>query len=154
MLSEASRVLRPGGLILLGEWINLPVDSSTGRSPPGVAGFCQALDTSLLSEYRIPNIPPYLTDFISQLGGFDDIQSRDYHMPIGDWAWSSPRAKDLGSKFRHTLRIWAESAAMVLAKAGYEEDFIKSLVDGFTGEIFNTAGLQIAYRVVTARRAS
>jgi len=154
MLSEASRVLRPGGLILLGEWINPPVDSSTGTSPPGVAAFCQALDSSLLSEYAIPNIPPYLTDFISQLGGFDDIQSRDYHMPIGDLAWSSPRAKVLGFKFRQTLRIWADSAAMVLAKAGYDEDVIKRLVDGFIGEIFNIAGLQIAYRVVTARRVA
>ena len=154
MLSEAARVLRPGGLILLGEWIHLPVDSSTGRSPPGVAGFCHALDTSLLSEYSIPNIPPYLTDFLSQLGGFDDIQSRDYQMPIGDWAWSSPRAKDLGSRFRDTLEVWANSAATVFAKAGYEEDVIRGLVDGFTGEIFNTAGLQVVYRVVTARRAS
>ncbi|KAF9649570.1 S-adenosyl-L-methionine-dependent methyltransferase [Thelephora ganbajun] len=152
MLTEASRVLRPGGLILLGEWIHLPIDFQTGRSPPGVTAFCQALNSSLLSEYAIPNIPPYLTDYISQLGGFDDIQSRDYRMPIGDWGWSSPRAKALGFKFGRTLKIWAESAAMVIAKAGYGEDVVKGLLDGFKGEIFNIAGLQIAYRVVTARR--
>jgi hypothetical protein len=154
MLSEASRVLRPGGLILLGEWIHLPVDSSTGRSPPGVTAFCQALNSSLLSEYAIQNISPYLADFISRLGGFEDIQSHDHYMPIGDWARSSPRAKDLGVKFRQTLEIWTESAAMVLAKAGYEEDLVKRLMDGFMGEIFNIAGLQIAYRVVTARRVA
>ena len=152
MLSEASRVLRPGGLILLGEWIHPPVDSSTGRSPPGVVEFCQALNSSLLSEYAIENISPFLTDFISQLGGFDDIQSHDHHMPIGDWARSSPRGKDLGVKFRQSLEIWTESAAMVLAKAGYGEDLIERLMDGFTGEIFDIAGLQITYRVVTAQR--
>jgi len=154
MLSEASRVLRPGGLILLGEWVHLPVDSSTGRSPPGVTAFCQALDSSLLSEYAIEKIPPYLTDFITQLGGFDDIQPSDYHMPIGDWARSTPRAKDLGVKFRQTLGIWTESAAMVLAKAEYDEGVVKGLVDGFMDETFNVAGLQVAYRVVTARRVA
>jgi len=151
MLSEASRVLRPGGFILLGEWVYPPVDS-TGGPPPGVAAFCQALDSSLLSEYAIQNIPPYLVDFISQLGGFDEIQSHDYYMPIGDWARSPPHAKDLGVKFRQTLAIWTESAAIVLAKAGYHGDVVKRLTDGFMGEIFDVAGLQISYRVVTARR--
>lgn len=154
MLSEASRVLCPGGLILLGEWIHLPVDSSTGRSPPGVTAFCQTLNSSLLSEYAIENISPYLTNFISRLGSFDDIQSRDYYMPIGDWARSSPRAKDLGVNFRQTLEIWTESAAMVLAKAGYDKDVVKRLVDGFIGETFSVVGLQIVYRVVTARRVA
>lgn len=154
MLTEASRVLRPGGLILLGEWIHPPVDSSTGTSPPGVTAFCQAFDNSLLSLYAIPNIPPYLTESISQLGGFVDIQSRDYNMPIGDWAWSSPGAKALGVKFGKTLEIWAESAATVLARAGYDEDVVQGLLDGFTREISSTAGLQLAYRVVTAHRAA
>ena len=153
MLSETSRVLRPGGLIMLGEWIYPPVDS-VGGSPPGVTAFCQALDHSLLSVYAIPKIPPYLTEFISRLGGFNDIQSRDYQMPIGDLAWSSPRVKDLGVKFGQTLEIWTESATMVLKRAGYDEDEINRLVDGFMGEISNTAGLQIAYRVVTAHRAA
>ena len=152
MLSETSRVLRPDGLILLGEWIHPPVDS-TGSSPPGVTAFCQALDHSLLSVYAIPNIPPYLTGFISRLGGFNDVQSHDYQMPIGDWARSS-RAKHLGVKFRDTLEIWTESAVMVLKRAGYEEDEVKRLVDGFIGDISNVAGLQVAYRVVTARRAA
>ena len=154
MLSEASRVLCIGGLILLGEWNYLPVDSSTGRSPPGVTAFCQALNSSLLSEYAIENISPYLTDFISRLGGFAEIESHDYYMPIGDWSRSSTRARDLGVKFRQTLETWTESAAMVLAKAGYNEDIIKRLVDGFMGEISSVAGLQVAYRVVTARRVA
>jgi len=152
MLSETSRVLRPGGLILLGEWIHPPVDSSTGCSPPGVTAFCQALDHSLLSAYAIPKIPPYLTEFISRLGDFNDIQSRDYQMPIGDWAWTSPHTKDMGVNFKQSLEIWTESAMMVLKRAGYREDEINGLVDGFMGEISNTAGLQIAYRVVTAHR--
>lgn len=149
MLAEASRVLRPGGLIFLGEWIHLPVDSA-GRSPPGVTAFCQVLNSSLLYEYSISNIPLNLTDFISQLGGFDSIQSHDYYMPIGDWA---PRAKDLGFKFRQTLRTWAESAAMVIARAGYDEDAVDRLMNGFVTEISGIPGLQVIYRVVTARRA-
>ena len=148
MMAEASRVLRPGGLILLGEWIHLPIDHN-GGSPPGVTAFCQALGSSLLYEYAIPNIPPFLVDFVSQLGGFDDIQSRDFYMPIGDWA---PRAKDLGFKFSQTLQIWVESAAMVLAKAGYKDDAVKSLVGGYIDDISNIPGLRIVYRVVTARR--
>ena len=152
MLSEASRVLRPGGLILLGEWIHPPVDSSTGNTPPGVAAFCQALDNSLLSAYAIQKIPPYLTEFISVLGGFNEIRSSDYQMPIGDWAGSSPRARNLGIKFRQTLEIWIESAVIVLKKAGYDEDEVKRLVAGFMDDISNVAGLQITYRVVTAHR--
>ena len=148
MLAEALRVLRPGGLIFLGEWIHLPVDSA-GIPPPGVAAFCQALNFSLLNEYAIPNIPPFLVDFISQSGGFDDIQSHDYYMPIGDWA---PRARDLGFEFRQTLRIWAGSATVVISKAGYDKDAIKRLVDGFMSDIFTIPGLQIVYRAVTARR--
>lgn len=154
MLREASRVLRPGGLILLGEWVHPPVDSSTGESPPGIAAFCKALDSSLLSEYAIENIPPFLPDYISGLGAFDDIQSRDYHMPIGDRVWPSPHAEDLGAKFRETLEIWTGSAAMVLKKAQYDEDTIERLVDGFMGEIDSIAGLQITYRVITARRVA
>lgn len=154
MLSEASRVLRPGGLISLGEWINPPVDPSTGSSPPGVAAFCQALDNSLLSVYAIPNIPPYMTEFISRLGGFGDIQFHDYQMPIGDWTWPSPHAKDMGIKFRQSLEIWTESAAMVIAGARYDKDEVKRLVDGFMNEISSVAGLQIVYRVVTARRVA
>ena len=150
MLSEASRVLRPGGSILLGEWIHLPVDSSTGTTPPGVAAFCQALDSSLFSVYGISNIPPDLIEYVSQSGGFTGIQYRDYHMPIGDCAWSSPHAKDLGIKFRQTLQIWADSAVMVIERAGYDEDEIKRLVDGFKEELVSVAGLQITYRVVTA----
>lgn len=152
MLTEASRVLRPGGLILLGEWIHLPVESSTGRSPPGVSAFCRALDSSLLSEYAIESIPPYLADLITQLGGFEDTQSHDYYMPIGDLARSSPHAKDLGVRFGQTLAIWSDSVAMVLTKAGYDQDTVGRLVNGFMGDISNVPGLQIAYRVVTARR--
>ena len=88
------------------------------------------------------------------MGGFNEVQSRDYQMPIGEWARSSPHAKDLGVNFRHTLEIWTESAVMVLKRAGYDEDEVKRLVDGFIGDISNVAGLQIAYRVVTARRAA
>lgn len=154
MLTEASRVLRPGGLILLGEWIHIPVDSSTGRSPPGVSAFCRALESSLLTEYSIGDIPPYLADFISQLDGFEDTQSHDYYMPIGDRARSSPNAKDLGVRFGQTLAIWSESVAMVLTKAGLDQDLVGTLVDGFMGEISNVPGLQIVYRVVTARRVA
>jgi hypothetical protein len=150
MLAEASRVLRPNGLIFLGEWIHLPVDA-TGRSLPGVAAFCQTFSSSLLEKYWIPNIPPYLTDYITELGSFDEIQSRDHYMPIGEWA---PGATDLGVQFRHTLKIWAESAAVVIARAGYSEDMVKRLMSGFTGEISNVQGLRVAYRVVTARRAT
>ena len=154
MLTEASRVLRPGGLILLGEWIHPPVDSSTGSSPPGVTAFCQALDNSLLTVYSIPNLPPYLTEIVSRLGGFNDIQSRDYQMPIGDWAWSSPHTNDLGVRFKETLEIWVGSAAVVLKAARYDEDEVNRLVVGFMDEISNVAGLQIAYRVVTAHRVA
>lgn len=148
MLAEASRVLRPGGLIFLGEWISLPIDS-TGRSPPGVTAFCQVLSDSLLSEFSIPNIPLHLAQFVSQLGGFDDIQSHDYYMPIGDWA---PSAKDLGFKFRQTLRTWADSAATVIARADYDEDTVNRLVNDFITEISDVPGLQVIYRTVTARR--
>lgn len=150
MLAEASRVLRPGGLIFLGEWIHRPIDS-TGESPSGVTAFCQALDNSLLDEYGIPNIPPHLAHFISQLGTFDDIQAADFYMPIGDWA---PRVNDLGLKFRQTLRIWAKSAAVVIARTGYDEVEVDGLVEGFINDIFSIPGLQIAYRVVTARRVA
>jgi len=138
MLAEASRVLRPGGLILLGEWINPPIDFA-GRSPPGVTAFCQALNSSLLTEYSIPNIPPHLTDFITQLGGFDDIQSRNCYMPID-------------FKFRETLKTWAKSAATVIPKDGYNEAVVDMLEDGFVSEISNIPGLYVTYRVVTARR--
>jgi hypothetical protein len=140
MLAEASRVLRPGGLISLGEWIHPPVDSN-GRSPPGVAAFCEVLDSSLLYVYSIPNIPLHLTQFVSQLGGFDDIKSRDFYMPIG-------------LQFRQTLRTWVDSASMVIAKAGYDEDAIDRLVDGFVSEISHVPGLQVVYRVVVARRVA
>lgn len=150
MLGEASRVLRPGGLICLGEWIHVPVDSN-GRSPPGVAEFCHALNSSLLYVYAIPNIPPFLAQLVSESGGFEDIQSHDYHMPIGDWA---PRTKDLGFKFRQTLTTWTASAATVLVKAGYDEDAVNRLVNGYISEIFDVPGLRIVYRVVTARRAA
>ena len=152
MLSEASRLLRPGGLILLGEWIHLPVESSSGASPPGVTAFCQALDNALLNFYRISNIPPHLIEIISYSGSFNNIQSRDYNMPIGDWASSSPGAKALGTKFRQTLEIWVKSAATILARAGYDEDEVQGLVDGFVANIFSVVGLQITYRVVTAHR--
>lgn len=150
MLAEASRVLRPGGLIFLGEWIRLPADS-TGLSPPGVTAFCEVLDSSLLCEYSISNLPLHLSHFVSQLGSFDDIQSRDYYMPIGDW---TPCARDLGVKFRQTLRTWADSAAMVIAKAGYDEEAVDRLVNGFIGEISGVSGLQVTYRVVIARRVA
>jgi len=154
MLSEASRVLHPGGLIMLGEWIHPPIDSSTGGSPPGVTAFCQALDNSLLSVCAIPKIPPYLTEFVSRSGGFSDIQSRDYQMPVGDWARPSPQTKDLGVRFKNTLEIWAQSAMTVLKRGGYNEGEVDGLVAGFMDDISNVAGLQIAYRVVTARRAA
>ena len=154
MLSEASRVLLPGGFILLGEWIHPPVDSSTGLSPPGVTAFCQALDDSLLSVYAIPKIPPYLTEFISRLDGFNDIQSNDYQMPIGNSTWPFLHTKDLATMFRQSLDIWTESAVVVLKRAGYDEGEVNRLVGGFMGEISSVVGLQISYRVVTARRVA
>ena len=113
-----------------------------------MTAFCQALDDSLLSVYGIPKIPLYLTEFITRLGGFDDIQSRDYHMPIGE------HLIDLGVNFGDTLKVWTESAVIVLKRAGYDEDEVIRLVDGFIGDISNVPGLQVAYRVVTARRAT
>ncbi|KAF9784650.1 S-adenosyl-L-methionine-dependent methyltransferase [Thelephora terrestris] len=151
MLTEASRVLRPGGLIFLGEWFHLPVDAA-GVSPPGVVAFYQALNSSLYFDYWIPTIPPFLVQIISQLGGFDDIQTRDYCIPIGDWAPNA--ARDLGVEFRNTLKTWVESATVVIAKAGHDEAAINKLVYDFLSDIFNIPGLHIAYRTVTARRTT
>lgn len=152
MLNNASRILRPGGLILLCEWGQQPLLlPSAIRQIPFVTRFHQAYTDSLHRVKGINELVTQIPNLLHQTNTFHEIHVQEHVMPIGDWS-DDGWMKSLGERFRECIKIFLDSARPLLRQGGYSDDVVDSLVRGYHDEMTHAEGVVAIYYTIWATR--
>jgi len=156
MLCEASRTLRPGGLLLLCQWDRSPAlchsTSDSGTQIPGAHGFYRAFIDCLERVKGIRQLPPdYIPDLLQRTNAFGDIHVRKYIVPIGDWP-SDYRVKNLGVQFRDSVKVLLDSSRPLLRQGGYSDGLVEFLIHAYRNEMYTVGGMVSFYHMIWASR--
>jgi hypothetical protein len=146
MLSEVSRVLRPGGLLLLCEWAHSvffqPLSMATF---PAISRYYATIDQRMRSEGIAELVPDLIPNLLQQTNAFEAcIRVQRHVMPIGSWH-SDPHLRHLGERFREPFMTWMESMRPFLRQGGYSNDQINSLIHDCEDEMQGAEGLFMVY---------
>ena len=152
MVNEVSRILRPGGLFLAGEWGRCAaMEGSLDPEilTPHACGFYNAV-----SENRgLTPIASYLQDLIESSDCFSLVEAKRFTIPVGTWP-SDPRMQDLGGQCRNYLVSYANSMRVMMVQAGRDAEEVGQLVDGYVNEMFTVPGMICYFYTVQANRSS
>lgn len=156
MLTEAARVLRPGGLFISGEWDRLPslADPTldTAGIIPNITRLMDRVDEIINVSYQTVPSAAQIPRWVADSGLFRDITHEFHEVPIGNWQ-TDDRQKALGINFREQAVRYGDSLGQVLKNAGCEQEVIDELVNGYLEEINDVAGLKWVYHTVHAIKA-
>ncbi|KAK0197041.1 S-adenosyl-L-methionine-dependent methyltransferase, partial [Armillaria mellea] len=90
LLREISRLLRPGGLVILIESNLTPIiapssPSSSQQDASGWFTFWETYHTCLRRQRIDPTVPQRMVDLLSATGTFENIAKREGNIPVGFW---------------------------------------------------------------------
>jgi len=155
MLDEASRILRPGGLLLLCEWDNYPTLLLSTSDPstriPAAYRFHYALSDSLARVNGITALLAHIPHLLQRTGAFGSIYVCKHIMPIGDW-FPDRRLRNLGFQFRESVKVWLDSSRPILREGGYSDWEIDALIGGYRNEMETVSGMVSIYYTIWASR--
>lgn len=152
-MREVGRVLRPQGLFLACE---LAPSITCAPGYPGdpallfpkATTFFQVLN-ACLEQRGIQSMGPYLLDHIRHARCFTGIQSRVYHIPVGDWDENLHR-QELGREFSEILLAYANAMKETIGPE--MNQYVDGLFDGLKEEVHNAQGMVLEYYTVFARK--
>ncbi|KAJ7607480.1 S-adenosyl-L-methionine-dependent methyltransferase [Roridomyces roridus] len=158
LITEAVRLLRPGGLFLSGEWGRYPAfhPDFPGSTPPthapALVTFFARLQGALTARGLAPLSPP-IAALLAHTGGFVDITSRDYYMPIGSWP-ADAALRRLGRAFRAVfMRYLASVRPLLIENGGLSEDEVDQMYQNVENELRTVQGMVTVFHTVHARKA-
>ncbi|KAJ6578742.1 S-adenosyl-L-methionine-dependent methyltransferase [Mycena vulgaris] len=157
LLAEVTRLLRPRGLFLSGEWGRYPAfhPSFAPRTPtthaPALTAFFGHLHAALAARGLHPVFPP-VAPLLAQTGAFDEIVPREYCMPLGPWH-PDPAIKALGRAFRGVFLRYAASVRPMLVESGVASaEDLENVYERVEREVRTVAGLVSIFHTVHARK--
>ena len=143
MLSEASRVLRPGGLLLLGEWAhNLAIfplaSSNSAVQIPTTSHYYDVINECM----RVTGLVPNIVDLLQRMGAFGEVHVESYVMPIGGWN-PDPRMR--------TSDMLLDSLRPLLHEK-YPDRDVELWISSWRDEMGGTRGMAAVYYAIWTRR--
>ncbi|KAI0349690.1 S-adenosyl-L-methionine-dependent methyltransferase [Trametes cingulata] len=153
LVSEASRILRPGGLFSACEWTRSFLMADGGHVParaPGASAFLVALQHALLQKIGVGPIAYDLPRAVHQSGNFHHISVTFMHIPIGTWP-TDGAFRSIGREYREVLVEYACSMRPFLAQS-VPAVHLQELIEGFISDLYTVPALMSAYVVVHATR--
>jgi len=121
LIEHISKVLRPGGMIILGEF-SFAVFASDGRpievapdvmEPPWMGRWMALLNTAFRRRGVNTDVSNHMVQWVEEHGAFENVVGREYIFPISPWA----KGDDFESvKIRH------------LGELGREDVMVRSLI--------------------------
>ncbi|KAJ7832828.1 S-adenosyl-L-methionine-dependent methyltransferase [Mycena leptocephala] len=158
LLAEITRLLRPRGLFLSGEWGRYPAFHpayAAARTPathaPAYAAFFGHLQAALAARGLHPVAPP-IAPLLAHTGAFDEITTREYSMPIGPWH-PDPAMKPMGRAMRAAFLRYMLAVRPMLAESGVAttED-LDDVYGRVRQEVRDVEGLHAVFHAVHARK--
>lgn len=141
ILREASRILRPGGILVFGEIFRGPViDPSDGRDPqnevPTLVAFYNIVNHHLQAR-GIQHVGDSIPQRLHSQGTFTDITQLEYSIPIGPWPNTSAEYSLIGRAYRDALGRYMDAAKRLLTDGpeGLSEEQYQDICDRARGEI-------------------
>lgn len=127
-IRELLRVLRPGGLLLIGE-SSFPLSLSDGTEPPLGSATRELAEVVRASMRELGLDPELRLKLKSELRGnpqVDQVETANFNIPLGDW----PREKALQAVGRiglEALTVSFRSLTPLLRQVGYDDAMISML---------------------------
>jgi hypothetical protein len=156
MIREVTRVLRPDGVLVVGEWEFYPSfhpmyqgNSPTQSQAPGVRRFFDILAEGLrrLGIRPVDDIPLWL----ATSGQFEEIVTQTYLMPIGPWH-QDPEMQRIGRAFRAAHKRFFDAVRPMLINAGLDARVLDQVLVGYLHDLRSVSGLVGVYHIVYARK--
>jgi SAM-dependent methyltransferase len=142
LINECWQILRPGGMILLQDYpyyvcdanrqpINIPLPEGYSspslpptRNEPGfvyTAFWIWILQRAFVSKNGRVDQAPWLEIWLSEHGGWEEVQSKDAWMPIGPWYEPAATAHEWGQNYlgelkrRDILALFSSTRQLILS---------------------------------------
>lgn len=144
LLGEIARILRPGGLLLSGEWshsIFVESDEDLHRVSPRLSEFFQLINP-FMHAY---SVEPVIAQFLRGDERFVGVEENEHNVPLDD----SPR----GERMKLAVIEYGESLRPFLLDSGISDERINVLLRNMQNELETTHGLFLRYHTLHCRRA-
>lgn len=155
LVQEATRVLRPGGLFLSGEWDPLPAFNTIIQRPnevlPATYNFNHMVKQTMHQRFGMVPVGLLIPSWLEQSGQFENITPEVHFVPIGDWP-QNPMDQTLGIDMRIILVRYGDNMVPMLKEAGYKDEYLENMLRAYVHELHTVPGLMAVYRTVHATR--
>ncbi|KAF8651063.1 hypothetical protein AX16_004926 [Volvariella volvacea WC 439] len=159
LLQEIARVLRPGGLLLAGEWAHTHAYRqdiqtqlfNTGHTPNTTAFF----DTvnqyfGPRTAHTLQSLPLDLERLVQNTNNFHDIQTETYDIDLDPWHGVEDGDR-WGRRFKRAHRIYGKSVQYLLRGRGMADVDVNALVTAYLNNL-GGVGLIHKYHALFAYR--
>lgn len=154
-LGEVTRVLRPGGLFLSGEWERGPTFANPGlgdiTSIPAIYRLLDLVDDVLRTKHGVLPAALHIPSCLAASGCFSDITTERRAMPIGDWH-PDPAMRALGNDFRDMWVRYAHNLKPMLKEEGLDDAHIEQLMVGYVSDMYRVSGMVGVFCTVHAKK--
>ncbi|KAF9257314.1 S-adenosyl-L-methionine-dependent methyltransferase [Marasmius fiardii PR-910] len=159
IITEAARLLRPGGVFFSGEWRRYPAfdatrypDRTPQNSAPRLTGFYEQWNQTVFQRLGIrPTVEHEIPQLIAESGLFTAVTTYLAFMPIGDYRPELPM-KQAGRGYRDCVKRYMESSRRLFLDNGWTNGNLDTMFSNALQEIRYVEGLGGVYYTVSAIR--
>ncbi|KAJ3999143.1 S-adenosyl-L-methionine-dependent methyltransferase [Lentinula boryana] len=142
-LREITRLLRPGGLVLLIEPDLIPIVNGkpVALAPAGLGGgdwstFWETYRNCLRRQDIDTTVPQRLTDMLTTTGAFENIVKRDGNIPVGFWP-KDPLSLSVGQLQWLDYDLFLPALRPMFLFHGLTENQVRSLITGAQRDLYH-----------------